>query len=97
VLLDKQKGYTDLLRLVEQTWKGKLNTAAIYMREPGQEKFNKLCRRWYLGELEECDDPGTDQLQNQKLYYWFENYRLRLSFDQPAAIDFKEEIAKRLQ
>lgn len=92
IRLDKLKGYTDLLNLVERTWKGKLTKAAIYMRQPGEEKFTILCRRWYLGKLEECQDPVLDENSKQILWYSFEKNRLHILTTPPPAIDFKSEV-----
>ena len=97
ILLDKQKGYTDLINLVEKRWQKKYSAAAIYMRPPGEKTFSILCRRYYDGELEECQDPIITPELNQTLYYHFENHRLQLStFAAPPLPNFKEEINKAL-
>lgn len=57
IVLNRLKGYTALLNYVEHTKKGQYQKAIIYTRQPGEEKFNTICRRYFKGNIEECIDP----------------------------------------
>lgn len=95
--MSRLKGYTDLINLVENTWKHKLTSATIYMRSDGSEKFDTACREYYNGELKDINDPVIDDSNDKRtLYYYFQNYRLFITTEDPAATDFKKEITDAL-
>lgn len=77
ISMDKLKGYNELIKLVEESYKGKYIGAKIYGREPGQEQFSILHRDYLRGELKECHDPviaAGDQYYN--LSYLIEKGRV---------------------
>jgi hypothetical protein len=91
--LSRIKGYTDLINLVEVVWKAKTKTAAIYMRPEGSQSFDILCRRYYLGEIQQLNDPLLDDTNDARLlYYYFQANQLFITETNPANIDFKNEI-----
>lgn len=97
IVMDKIKGYTGLIKLIEHTWKNKITSAGIYMRLPGEEKFDRLCRRWYNGDWEEIQDPVISHEEAVTiLYYSFEKNKLQIHTTPPEDIDFKTELTNAL-
>jgi hypothetical protein len=72
IVLDRMKGYTDLIKLIERNYHHHYLRAQIYMRLPGQEGFNTLCRDYNeRSELVECQDPTlTPEQEKLTLYYY---------------------------
>jgi hypothetical protein len=70
IILDRMKGYTDLVKLIERYY-NHYTRAQIYMRMPGEEKFNILCRDYNAkSELVECQDPVLpDEHLKKELFY----------------------------
>lgn len=94
ITLSPEKGYQDLLNLIEKKWKDRLMTATIYKREEGEEKFNTICRRYYLGEIQDCNDPLPGE--PKKIFYQFKGHELILQPAEFEKIDFKKEIENHL-
>lgn len=97
--LSRLKGYTELLNYVEKTKKGQYKKAIIYMREPGAEKFNTVCRRYYNGQIEEINDPVLNDDDFLILDYQIINGRVVIKTPGSAAEDlpdFKTEVNKSL-
>ncbi|MFZ4056976.1 MAG: hypothetical protein ACOYKE_02505 [Ferruginibacter sp.] len=93
IILNKEKGYTDLIKLVEVTWKNRLLSAVIYMRESDNAPFNIECRRYYNGEITDCNDPVISAENNfRELFYFFQNGILFITEEKPVEIDFKKEV-----
>lgn len=89
ILLDREKGYTDLIRLIENSYRGKYNTAAIYMRHPATNEFDILCRRYMNGEAEEINDPVIpDENKFLTLYYYIKEGRVIIDTVDPSTLDF---------
>lgn len=57
ISMDKQKAYTNLIHLIEVTYKGKYIGAKIYGREEGSDQFNILHRDYLRGVLQSSNDP----------------------------------------
>lgn len=89
IVMRKKKGYEDLVNLVEKTFKGKYQTAVIYMRENGSDKFEKECRRYYKGGLELKDDPVLSDDEGFTLYFTVKNGLLVIQETDPGKEDFK--------
>ncbi|RTL56260.1 MAG: hypothetical protein EKK37_17455 [Sphingobacteriales bacterium] len=89
--LSQTKGYTDLIRYVEEKIKGKYLTAIIYRRTGDHSDFNIECRRYNeAGQLEKCQDPVIDpEVDKRILYYYFKNGELQLQYINPNNEDFK--------
>ena len=97
IVLSREKGYKDLVELIEKKWKGMYESASIFMREAGDDKFNTLCRRYYLGEVQEIQDPViTPQDDIRKVHYSFEGQIIQLSLAPFELPDFKAEIQNNL-
>ncbi|TWI80546.1 hypothetical protein IQ13_3224 [Lacibacter cauensis] len=95
IRMDKEKGYTDLINLIERSYKGKYTAATIYMRNPGEKDFNTVCRNYYKGEATEINDPViTDPVYT--LYYIVQNGRVLVQTEDPAAHDFKNLVNQNL-
>lgn len=82
ILLDRMKGYNELIKKVELEYKGKYTSAKIYGRSPGELMFPTLHRTYYNGKLdkESVVDPVIDLKDEFKtLYYRLESNLLILS------------------
>ncbi|MFC0772416.1 hypothetical protein [Terrimonas alba] len=83
ILLDKQKGYNDLISLLERgSFKNKYIIAKIYGKIPDTDNFEVLHRTYYHGKLTKKDtnDPVfTTENRILKLYSKPENGRLVIS------------------
>jgi hypothetical protein len=99
IVLRKEKGYTDLIHFIEHSIKGKFLSAKIYMREPGCQDFNTLCREYYKGGLNSTtlQDPQLAEDEGFNLYYQVKEGRLMILEEDPNAIDFKAEISENLK
>lgn len=92
IIMDREKGYTELVTHLERKIK-EFSVGAIYQRHPEKKDFSIICRRYYNGQLEECQDPVIPE--NQKiltLYYYFKNNLPVISTDNPANQDFKTNL-----
>lgn len=95
VVLDKYKGYTDLINLVEKTWKGKWQAAAIYMRSEMGGPFDVEVRRYYRGEIENENSPVIHH-PLLKLYFHGITDNQPVFRTEPLP-DFSDEISTRLK
>jgi hypothetical protein len=75
--MNKNKGYKDLVHLVEGAYYGRYISAKIYGREPGQINFDSLHRDYFRGKLLSQSDPEipVDE-QCYKLTYRIESGRV---------------------
>lgn len=98
IRLQREKGYTDLIHLLEKTWRGKYTSARIYMREPGEKDFNTVCREYNeKAELIDCQDPVT-MPADITLWYHFLDGNVVISDRDPATLpDFKSIINDKLK
>lgn len=98
VQLDRLKGYTDLINLIERSYQGKYQYATIYMRTNGTNEFNEVCRQYNTkGELSFVNDPVIDETnQYLKLFYTIQNGRVEIHTTDPQAIDFKTILNQKL-
>jgi hypothetical protein len=96
IILNKQAGFNALVGMVESL-KGKYISARIYMREPGKQSFDIVCREWYRGDLILKNDPPFEAEECQVLYYTIENGRVTVHEKEPEKIDFKKEIENNLK
>jgi hypothetical protein len=94
ILMRKKKGYNDLVNLVEKTYRGKYQTAVIYMREPGKDKFELECRRYYNGGLEKQNDPILSDDEGFTLYFTIKNGLLVIQETNPEDEDFRGMMTK---
>lgn len=96
IVMCRTKAYNDLINLVENTWRGKISSAKIFMREKDDEPFNILCREYYNGEIikDSINDPVIDSADDVRhLYYYFQNGNLFIEATDPnESINFKKEI-----
>lgn len=91
IILDREKGYTDLINLIEGKYKGQYTAAKIYSRQPGEKNFNTLCRHYNVkGELEECQDPVIpDEQKILILFYYTHQGRVIVTETDPAGENFR--------
>lgn len=91
ILLNREKGYTDLINMIEKKYSGKYTRAKIYSRQPGQENFNTICRDYNdAGQLEECQDPVlSDDDKFLTLYYYTHKGQVIITETDPAGENFK--------
>ena len=100
IILSRPKGYNALVNYVEHTKKGQYKKAIIYMRQPGEEKFNKICRRYFKGAIEEQNDPLFTDTDLLVLDYQVINNRVVIKTPGSAAEelpDFRKEIDNALK
>ena len=100
IILSRPKGYYALVNYIENTKKGLYQKAIIYKREPGEERFNTICRRYFKGIIEEQKDPVFTDTDLLVLDYQIVNNRVVIKTPGSAAAelpDFKEEISKALK
>lgn len=92
--LSREKGYMELLNLVEKNYKGKYTVAKIYRREPGQKDFNIICRHYDSnGELVECQDPVIPDDQKMLiLFYYTHKGQVIVTETDPAGENFKIDL-----
>lgn len=57
VVLNRAKGLTDLFKMIEVDYKGKIYGATVYMRETKGEKFNKIIRIYDENKIREDHIP----------------------------------------
>lgn len=89
IQLRRLKGYTDLVNLIENNYKGKYLTAKIYMRDPQTGQFDILCREYFKGGLQECNDPVIDENEMRTLFYYIKKNYVIITETDPALEDFK--------
>lgn len=92
--LNREKGYTDLIDLVEKRYSGKYTVAKIYRREPGTKDFNILCRHYDSnGQLLECQDPLIPEEQKILiLFYYIHSGKVIVTPTDPAGENFKIDL-----
>lgn len=95
--LDREKGYGELINLVEKRYRAKYTVAKIYQRKPGEKSFNTVCRHYNSnGELEECQDPVIPEPEKTlTLFYYFKNNLLVITPADPASEDFTINLKKK--
>lgn len=93
ITLDREKGYTDLVGMIEKKFKDKYTTAKIFCRQPGEERFETVCRYYNSkGELEECQDPVIpDKDKFLTLYYYTHMGLVIVTETDPAGNNFKPD------
>ena len=88
--LNREKGYTDLVNMIENNWRGKYTVAKIYCRNPGEKDFKTLCRHYdNTGQLVECQDlviPDDQKLLT--LYYYTHKGLVIVTETNPAGENF---------
>jgi hypothetical protein len=92
IILNKMAGYQALINMVEQTIKGKYISAKLYLRPPGSQQFEILCREYFKGELILQNDPPFTGDECQVLYYYTKDGRLIITEKDPALEDFTIKI-----
>jgi hypothetical protein len=96
IVLDKYKGLTNLIDLVEKSWKGKWISAAIYMRAAPGLPFDIIVRRYYQGKLEDENTPVLTE-PFLTVYYHGKQEMIPIFKTEPLILpDFKNEIEKSL-
>ncbi len=96
ITLRRKKGYEALVEMVEKTYKGKYQSATIYMRSQKGGPFDVLCREYYKGGLQKKNDPLLSDDEGFILYYHSKNGKLEIIEQDPGTIDFAKEINDRL-
>lgn len=90
IILNREKGYTDLIGMIEKNYAGKISTAKIYCRNPGENNFDTLCRYYdNTGQLVECQDPVIpDDQKILTLYYYTHKGLVIVTETNPAGENF---------
>ena len=73
IKLDKLKGYTDLINLVERgSFKNKFETAKLYGKSPGSVAFDVCHRQYFNGKLKKDSviDPEIDTTEQFTFLYY---------------------------
>lgn len=95
--LDREKGYTDLVKLVETSYKGKYQRAAIYMRSEETNDFDITCRLYDSHGLIDIQDPVLTEAQKIKtLYPSIQNNRIIICTEPVQLPDFKTILNQKL-
>lgn len=92
IKMDRLKGLTDLITLVEKTWKGKWVSATIYMRDEINGPFDKIVRKYYQGKIEEEQSPLLENQFFKIFFHGMDADNLPVFKDHPFVPDFKKEI-----
>jgi|CXWL01.1.fsa_nt_gi hypothetical protein len=94
IKLDRMKGYTDLIKLIERNYHHHYTRAQIYMRLPGEKDFNTLCRDYNeKSELLECQDPVlTPEQEFLTLYYYTHAGLVIVTETDPAGENLKTNL-----
>lgn len=100
IVLDRKKGYYDLVRYVEQDLKGQYIECKLYY-DDGSGNFNKLCRKWHKGGLVLKEDPEFSDEDVKVLYFTVKNSRLHIT-EKPEEsevqnTDFKQLVSEALK
>lgn len=97
ILLNREKGYTDLITLIETAYVGKYKQATIYMRTPGTNEFDTICRSYDSNGIRDMNDPVLSDEQKQlTLYYTIESGRVFILTEPVPQPDFKNIINQKL-
>lgn len=98
VTMDRYKGLTDLIKLVEKDWKGTWTAATIYMRNEHGGEFETEVRKYYLGKLQDEQTPVLDPPYLDIYYHGKDENGLPVfSLDQikeSQLPDFSQELSK---
>lgn len=95
--LDREKGYTDLVKLIESGYKGKFNRAALYMRSQDTNDFDITCRLYDASGVIEINDPVLSDAEKIKtLYPSIENNRIIINTQPVELPDFKTILNQKL-
>ena len=95
--LDREKGYTDLVNLIEVNYKGKYKRAAIYRRSEDSNDFDITCRLYDAESVLEINDPVLTVEQKIKtLYPSIENSRIIIHTEPVELPDFKTILNQKL-
>lgn len=96
IVLDRKKGYNDLIRYIEQDLKGQYIECKIYM-DDGTRKFPRLCRKYHKGSRVLEDDPALSEEDVKLLYFTTEKGLLVIHETKPEEPDFKALMAEALK
>lgn len=95
--LDREKGYTDLIKLIETSYNGKYKRAAIYMRSQETNDFDITCRMYDADGVQEINDPVfSDDHRIKTLYPTIENHRIIIHTQPVELPDFKTILNQKL-
>lgn len=96
--LDREKGYTDLIKLIESSYKGKYTRAALYMRSEATNDFDITCRLYDASGVIEINDPVlTPEQKTKTLYPSIENSRIVIHTQPVELPDFKTILNQKLK
>lgn len=96
IVLDRAKGYNDLIRYVEEDLKGQYIECKIY-QDDGSQKFAHLCRRYSRGGLVHKSDPELGEEDVKVLYFATQKDRLLILEEKPEEPDFRTLVNKALK
>lgn len=97
IVLDREKGYTDLIGLLEGPYRNRYQYATIYMRTPGTSEFDIICRQYDRNGLKDINDPVLpDDQKKIELTYTIQNGRVLVASFNEEMPDFKTIIQQKL-